>query len=66
MAKKPNTSGSSVVRITLSERSVKLLDDLAERGIYGRNSAEVAARFVDRALQDFVDKPRLESGAGGE
>lgn len=60
MAKTPNTSGSDQVRITLSAESVRLLDELAEKGIYGRNRAEVAARFVDQALQEFVEKPTLK------
>lgn len=62
MPKSANSSGSDQVRITLSTESVRLLDELAEKGIYGRNRAEVAARFVDQALQDFVQKPTLELG----
>lgn len=38
----------------LSRRSLKLLEHLAELGIYGYNSAEVGARFVDQALKEFV------------
>jgi hypothetical protein len=60
MPKTANPSDSDQVRITLSSESVRLLDELAEKGIYGRNRAEVAARFVDRALQDFVEKPTLK------
>ena len=55
-----NTTGSSTVRITLSNQSVRLLNELAEKGIYGRNPAEVAGRFIDEALQKFVDPPRLK------
>jgi hypothetical protein len=59
MAKNANTTGSGVIRVTLSEQSVRLLDELAEKGIYGRNKAEVAGRFIDEALQKFVEVPRL-------
>jgi hypothetical protein len=59
MAKKPNASGSTVVSVTLSEQSAKLLEQLAARGIYGKNGAEVAARFIDKALEQFVDAPRF-------
>jgi hypothetical protein len=59
MAKNANTAGSGVIRVTLSEQSVRLLDELAEKGIYGRNKAEVAGRFIDEALQKFVEVPRL-------
>lgn len=59
MPKTPNTSDSDQVRITLSSESIRLLDELAEKGIYGRNKAEVAARFVDQALQSFVEQPKL-------
>ena len=60
MAKGTNTAGSGVIRVTLSEQSVRLLDELAEKGIYGRNRAEVAGRFIDEALQKFVEAPRLK------
>jgi hypothetical protein len=59
MAKTPNSSASEGVRITVSWQSFQLLEDLAAKGIWGRNAAEVAARFVDRALQEFVDQPKL-------
>jgi len=59
MAKTENSAESTQVRITLSSESVRLLDELAYQGIYGRNRAEVAARFVDMKLQDFVDTPKL-------
>lgn len=59
MRKTTNTSGSSAVRVTLSHQSIRLLDLLAEKGIYGRNRAEVAGRFIDDALQKFVETPRL-------
>jgi hypothetical protein len=60
MAKTANPSDSETVRITLSSESIRLLDELAVRGIYGRNRAEVASRFVDQKLQDFVDRPTLK------
>lgn len=60
MPKTANATGSDTVRITLSSESVRLLDELAEKGIYGRNKAEVAARFVDQKLQEFVDRPTLK------
>lgn len=67
MPKTANASDSDTVRITLSSESVRLLDELAEKGIYGRNRAEVAARFVDKALEGFVERPslRLHAGAKG-
>jgi len=60
MAKVSNTTGSNVIRVTLSDQSVRLLDELAEKGIYGRNRAEVAGRFIDQALQGFVEAPKLK------
>ncbi len=55
-----NTSSSDSVRVTLSQQSIRLLDQLAEKGIYGRNKAEVAGRFIDAALQELVETPRLK------
>jgi hypothetical protein len=60
MSKTSNVAESETVRVTLSKQSVRLLDDLGARGIYGRNRAEVAARFIDEALHKFVDQPRLK------
>jgi hypothetical protein len=59
MAKGNNIAGSRPLRVTVSAQSMRLLEQLAERGIYGRNSAEVAARFIDDALKQFVEKPKL-------
>ena len=58
--KTPNPSGSANFQITLSLRSARLLDEIAKNGIWGRNRAEVAARFVDRALEEFVEQPKLK------
>jgi len=60
MAKQPNDAPSKTLRITLSRQSVECLEQLAGRGVYGRNAAEVAGRFVDRALQEFLDLPKLK------
>jgi hypothetical protein len=60
MSKGHNSASSQTVRVTLSAQSIRLLDQLATRGIWGRNRAEVAARFVDEALQKLVEQPRLQ------
>ena len=46
--------------ITVSVQSAQLLDELAQKGVYGRNPAEVAGRFVDEALQRFIEQPKLK------
>jgi hypothetical protein len=58
--KTPNISGSESFQITLSESSARLLDEIARNGIWGKNRAEVAARFVDRTLEGFVEQPKLK------
>lgn len=60
MAKTPNETSSEPLRLTLSRQSVRLLEQLAAKGIYGRNAADVAARMVDRALEAYVDQPKLK------
>jgi len=60
MAKSKNEVVSRTVRVTLSGQSVDLLEQLAQQGIYGRNAAEVAGRFVDNALQQYVGPPKLQ------
>jgi hypothetical protein len=59
MSKVANAVGSKIIRVTVSVQSEQLLEQLAQKGIYGRNSAEVAGRFVDEALQRFVKEPSL-------
>lgn len=59
MAKESNNAQSTNIRVTLSDQSMQLLELLAEKGIYGRNKAEVAGRFIDEALQRFVEPPHF-------
>jgi hypothetical protein len=59
MPKAENSTLSGSITVTLSEQSLLLLERIAEGGIYGKNRAEVAARFVDKALEGFVDFPRF-------
>jgi hypothetical protein len=56
--KTKNASESEKFPITLSVPSCRLLDEIAKNGFWGRNRAEVAARFVDRALENFVELPK--------
>ncbi len=65
MAKANNVAPSATIRVTVSRQSELLLEQLAKKGIYGRNSAEVAGRFVDEALQKFVEQPKLHIGREG-
>ncbi len=60
--KRANPTGSEKFQITLSIRSARLLDEIAKNGVWGRNRAEVAARFVDRALEGFIEQPKLKLG----
>ena len=60
MRKTTNTIGSTVVHVTLSHQSIRLLDSMAEKGLWGRNRAEVAGRFIDEALQRFVEMPKFK------
>jgi hypothetical protein len=62
VAKTNNLAESRTLRVTVSVQSEQLLEQLAQQGIYGRNSAEVAARFIDEALKQFVEKPKLTVG----
>jgi hypothetical protein len=60
MAKSKNGVESRTIRVTVSVQSENLLDQLVQRGVYGRSTAEVAGRFVDRALQRFLPQPKLK------
>jgi hypothetical protein len=60
MAKAANTVRSESLTVTLSEQSVELLEQIAARGIYGRNPAEVVGRLVDQELVRLVEAARLQ------
>lgn len=60
MARRSNTADSDTLRITLAIQSIAVLEKLAEHGIYGKNSAEVAARFVEERLREFTPKPVVQ------
>jgi hypothetical protein len=55
-----NAIGSEQFAITVSSESARLLDEIAKNGIWGKNRPEVAARFVDRALEAFVEQPKAK------
>lgn len=57
--KRKNVSGSEKFAVTISAESARLLDEIAKNGIWGRNRAEVAARFIDRALEGFIEQPKV-------
>ncbi len=59
MPGRENIAESGTLRVTLSIQSIELLDSLAKLGLYGRNGAEVAGRFVDKRLREFTEKPML-------
>lgn len=58
--KRGNSIGSEQFAITLSAESARLLDEIAKNGIWGKNRSEVAGRFVDRALEAFVEQPKVK------
>lgn len=60
MGKAKNSSDTEQVTLSLSDASLRVLRELALLGIYGKNEAEVAARFVDKALEEFVVPPRFK------
>ena len=43
----------------MAKQSVDMIEELAKRGIYGRTPAEVGGRFIEQALQQFVEPPKL-------
>lgn len=59
MARPKSTSPGTRFEVTISGQSVDMLKELATRGIYGRTSAEVGGRFIEQALQQFVEAPKL-------
>jgi hypothetical protein len=58
--RKANLSDSTIVNATISVQSERVLTELAKRGIWGRNAGEVAGRFIDQAVERFIEAPRFE------
>jgi len=59
MARPKSLSPGTRFEVTLAGQSVDMLKELATRGIYGRTPAEVGGRFIEHALQQFVETPKL-------
>lgn len=59
MARPKNSSPGNRIEVTLALQSIEMLKELAAHGIYGRTPAEVGGRFIEKALQDFVEAPKL-------
>jgi len=59
MSRTANASDGVSIKITVSRQSAALLARIATKGVYGRNPSEVASRFVDKALEAFVETPRF-------
>jgi hypothetical protein len=55
MARTKNLSDSEPLQITLAKQSVRLLERVARKGVYGKSSAEVAARYVERRLEEQIE-----------
>jgi hypothetical protein len=47
------------LKLALSHESLRLLTSLSAQGIYGATPNEVAQRFIDEKLRDFVEAPKL-------
>jgi hypothetical protein len=60
MARTENSARSTSFTITVSAPSAKLLQRLAEMGIYGRSRAVVAAGFVEKRIQELVESGFLK------
>lgn len=58
----PHGDYEDTINHSLSAQSLYLLHRIAELEIYGETLGEVGARFVDLALQGFVERPRFVIG----
>lgn len=58
----PRADHAGTIDYCLSAQSLYLLHRLAKLEIYGETMGEVGARFVDLALQGFIERPRIVVG----
>jgi hypothetical protein len=52
------------IQVALSWQAVQLMQQIAERGIWGSNVEEVAARLINEGLEQFVVRPTLGTSVG--
>lgn len=60
MAKRGNSAQSKPFKVTLSSQSIYVLETLAAQGVFGRNPSEVGGRFIDEAIRNYIDLPKLK------
>jgi hypothetical protein len=65
MARLPNEVPTTKCHPTISVRTESLLEQLVPMGIYGHSKNEIAARFIEQALQTLVERPQLKVPSDG-
>lgn len=67
MARTPNRIETETLTLSTTPQVRKYLGQLLGSGLYGKNEAEAAERLLARALDDLVERGRLqpESGRSG-
>lgn len=61
MAKPKNVTPTEQITIATTPQVKRVLAWLAERGLHGKNVAEVAERLLSEKLRDFVDQKKFAS-----
>jgi hypothetical protein len=57
MGRKANTVQAQTLTLSISPQTRALLERIAGAGLFGKNAAEVATRFLDERVRAFLDNP---------
>lgn len=49
------------LEINTTPQAIRILELLAQYGIYGADREDVARRFVEKELEKFIDQPKFEA-----
>ena len=61
MPKPKNVTPTQQITIATTPQVVRILTRLAEQGLHGKNTAEVAERLLSERLREFVEQKKFPS-----
>lgn len=66
MGRKRNQLQTATITVSTTPQVERMLEQLVDTGLFGKNSAEAAERVISEALRGLLSDPTLkELGAGG-
>jgi hypothetical protein len=64
MGRKPNQLGTATLTVSTTPQVERLLEQLVDTGLFGKNTAEAAERVITEALRGLLNDPTLRELRG--